>query len=73
MEFEVLFKNLAEQYCDGRVVDLYFAVKNQINKLIKNDNDADALYKFFDIDKQNKNAKQILIKKAIKLVEGLCL
>jgi len=73
MEFEVLFKNLAEQYCDGRVVDLYFAVKNQINKLIKNDNDADALYKFFGIDKQNKNAKQILIKKAIKLVEGLCL
>jgi len=73
MNFEVLFKNLAEQYCNGRVVDLYFAVKNQINKLIKNDNDADALYKFFGIDKQNKNAKQILIKKAIKLVEGLCL
>ena len=73
MNFEVLFKNLAEQYCNGRVVDLKVAVKNQINKMLKDKTTADALYKFFGIDKQNKNAKQILIKKAVKLVEGCCL
>ena len=73
MNFEVLFKNLAEQYCNGRVDDLHFAVKNQISKMLKDKTTANALFEFFDIDKQNKNAKQILIKKAVKLVEGLCL
>jgi len=73
MEFEFLFKQLAEQYCNGRVVDLKFAVRQQLNKLLKDKTTANALYEFFGISKQNKKAKQILIKKAVKLVESLCL
>jgi len=73
MEFEILFKKIAEDYCNGRVEELRVAVKQQLNKLIKNDNNADALYELFGVDKQSKNAKQILIKKAIKVVEAYCL
>jgi len=73
MEFEFLFKQLAEQYCNERFENLRSVVEEQINKLLKDKTTADALYKFFDIDKQNKKAKQILIKKAVKLVEALCL
>ena len=78
MEFDVSlllanFKKLAEDYCNGRVVELKVAVRKQINKLLKDKTTANALYDLFGIDKQNKNAKQILIKKAIKLVEGFCL
>ena len=73
MNFEALFKNLAEQYCNGRVVELRFAVKQQLNKLLEDKATADALYDLFGIDKQSKNAKQMLIKKAIKVVENLCL
>jgi len=71
--FENLFKQLAEDYCDGRVEDLQFAVEKKINVLLRNKATADALYNFFGIDKQNKNAKQILIKKAVKVVEAYCL
>jgi len=73
MMFENLFKQIAEQYCNGRVVELRFFVKQKINVLLKDKTTADALYKFFGIDKQNKKAKQILIKKAVKLVEAYCL
>jgi len=75
-EFSLLlanFKQIAEDYCDGRIDDLQFFVKQKINVLLKDKTTADALYDLFSIDKQNKKAKQILIKKAIKLVEGLCL
>jgi len=73
MNFEILFKKLAKQYCNGRVDDLQFAVEKEINVLLRNKATADALYDLFGIDKQNKNAKQILIKKAVKVVESLCL
>ena len=73
MEFEILFKKIAEDYCNGRVVELKVAVRQELNKLLKDKNTANALYEFFDIEKQSKNAKQMLIKKAIKLVENLCL
>jgi len=73
MNFEALFKNLAEQYCNGRVDNLKVAVKKEINVLLRNKTTANALYEFFGVDKQNKNAKNLLIKKAVKLVEGLCL
>jgi len=73
MNFEALFKNLAEQYCNGRVVELRIAVKQQLNKLLEDKATADALYDLFGIDKQSKNAKQMLIKKAVKVVECLCL
>jgi len=73
MNFEVLFKNLAEQYCNGRVVELRFFVKQKINVLLKDKTTADALYKFFGIENSDKNSKKLLIKKVIKLVEGLCL
>jgi hypothetical protein len=75
-EFSLLlanFKKIAEDYCNGRVVDLQFAVEKEINVLLRNKATADALYDFFGIDKQNKNAKQILIKKAVKVVEACCL
>jgi len=73
MEFEVLFKQIAEQYCDGRVDELRVAVRQQLNKLLEDKTTANALYKFFGIDKQNKNAKNLLIKKAVKVVEAYCL
>ena len=73
MNFEALFKNLAEQYCNGRVVELRVAVMQQLNKMLKDKATADALYDLFGIDKQSKNAKNLLIKKAVKLVECLCL
>jgi len=73
MNFDALFKKIAEQYCNGRVDNLRFAVKQQINKLLKDKTTANALYDLFGIDKQSKNAKQILIKKAVKVVESLCL
>jgi len=73
MNFEGLFKNLAEQYCDGRVDNLKVVVKKEINVLLRNKATANALYDLFGIDKQSKNAKQMLIKKAVKVVEGLCL
>jgi len=71
--FENLFKQLAEQYCDGRIEDLQFAVEKETNKLLKDKTTANALYELFGVDKQNKHAKQILIKKAVKVVESLCL
>jgi len=71
--FENLFKQLAEDYCNGRVVDLQFAVEKEINVLLRNKTTANALYDFFGVDKQNKHAKQILIKKVVKVVESLCL
>jgi len=73
MEFENLFKKLAEDYCNGRVVELRVAVRQQLNKLLKDKTTANALFKFFGVDKQNKNAKNLLIKKAVKVVESLCL
>ena len=73
MNFEVLFKKLAEQYCNGRVDNLQFFVKQKINQLLKDKATADALYDLFGIDKQSKNAKNLLIKKAVKLVEAYCL
>jgi len=72
-EFSLLlaeFKKIAEDYCDGRVDDLHFAVEKEINKLIKNDNNANTLYNFFGV--KNKN-KALLIKKAVKVVEAYCL
>jgi len=71
--FENLIKQLAEDYCNGRVVELRVAVRQQLNKLLKDKTTANALYEFFGIDKQNKNAKQILIKKTIKVAEAYCL
>ena len=73
MNFEALFKKLAEQYCNGRVDNLQFFVKQKINQLLKDKATADALYDLFGIDKQSKNAKNLLIKKAVKLVEAYCL
>ena len=73
MNFYAFFKKIAEDYCNGRVDDLHFAVKNQISKMLKDKTTANALFEFFGINKQNKNAKQILIKKAVKVVEAYCL
>jgi len=73
MNFYVFFKKIAEEHCNGRFEDLQFFVKQKINKLLKDKTTADALFEFFGINKQSRNAKQILIKKAIKLVEALCL
>jgi len=70
MEFDVLFKQLAEDYCNGRVDDLVFAVKQQINKLLEDKTTANALYELFGVENKN---KALLIKKAIKVVESLCL
>jgi len=72
-DFEVLFKKLAEDYCNGRFENLQFFVKQKINQLLKNKTTADELYKFFGIENSDKNSKKLLIKKVIKLVEGLCL
>jgi len=75
-EFSLLlenFKKIAEDYCNGRVVELRVAVRQQLNKLLEDKTTANALYEFFGINKQSKNAKQILIKKAVKVVEGYCL
>jgi len=76
VEFSLLladFKKIAEDYCNGRVEELRVAVKQQLNKLIKNKTTANALYELFGIDKQNKHAKNLLIKKAVKVVEAYCL
>jgi len=75
-EFSLLlaeFKKIAEDYCNGRVVDLQFAVEKEINVLLRNKTTANALYELFGVDKQNKNAKEMLIKRAVKVVEGYCL
>jgi len=77
MNFEIIFKQIAEDYCNNKIEDLKVAVKQKINELLKDKTNANALYNFFDINfnikKQNKNAKQIVIKNAIKLVEYFCL
>jgi len=75
-EFSLLlenFKKIAEDYCDGRIEDLQFAVEKEINVLLRNKRTANALYELFGIDKQSKNAKNLLIKKAVKVVEAICL